>query len=341
MRALQITTIGHPLESAKLPDPTPGPEDVVVAVRAAGICHSDVHYRAGHPAPPTLPMVPGHEVAGIIVATGSEVDAQRKGDRVALHYVVSCGACPSCRRGLEQFCKRYEMLGQTRNGGYGELIVVPDRNAVTIPPGIEMTHAAVMMCSSATSLHALRKGRLQPGERVAVFGLGGLGMSAVQLATALGATRVFGVDIDPDRLALAETFGALPIAADDDPVAAIRADGGADVALDLVGATSVVESALAALRPAGRAVAVGITRGTMAVDPYRELIGPEAELIGSNDHLLSEIHELFTLAVAGDLALDDVVTASVPLEPGPVNAAMDRLEAFGSGVRTVIEPATS
>lgn len=339
MRALQITTIDRPLEAADLPDPKPGPDEVVVAVTAAGICHSDVHYRAGHPAPRHLPMVPGHEVAGTIVATGSGVSPNRVDDRVALHYVVSCGRCEACRRGLEQFCESYEMLGQTRNGGYAELVVVPGRNAVTIPTPIASAHAAVMMCSSSTSLHALRKGRLAPGESVAVFGLGGLGASAVQLAFALGAARVYGVDLDAERLALAARFGAIPIDGNGDPAADILAEGGADVAIDLVGSTSVLTAAMASVRPTGRIVAVGITRGTLALDPYRGLIGPEAELIGSNDHHLDEIHELFDLAVAGKLVLDDVITATVPLDATAVNAAMDRLEEFGSGVRTVIEPA--
>jgi propanol-preferring alcohol dehydrogenase len=341
MRALQITTIGRPLEAAEVPDPAPGPGDVVVAVAATGICHSDVHYRAGHPAPRHLPMIPGHEVAGVIVAAGEDVTPERVGDRVAIHYVVSCGECAACRRGLEQFCERYEMLGQTRNGGYAELIVVPERNAVTIPAPIATAHAAVMMCSSATSLHALRKGRLDSGETVAIFGLGGLGASAVQIALALGAARVFGIDLDGDRLALAERFGAIPVDGGRDPAAAVRAAGGADLAVDLVGSTSVLNTAMASIRPTGRIVAVGITRGTMELDPYSGLIGPEAELMGSNDHHLAEIDELFDLAVAGKLVLDDVVTATVPLEAATVNAAMDRLESFGSGVRTVIEPGFS
>ena len=339
MRVLQIATIGRPLEAADLPDPEPGRGEVVVAVTAAGICHSDVHYRAGHPAPRRLPMIPGHEVAGTIVATGSGVNPNRVGDRVALHYVVSCDLCDACRRGLEQFCERYEMLGQTRNGGYAELVVAPGRNAVTIPDPITSSHAAVMMCSSSTSLHALRKGRLAPGEAVAVFGLGGLGASAVQLAFALGAARVYGVDLDAERLALAAGFGAVPIDGSGDPAADILAEGGADVAIDLVGSTSVLAAAMASARPTGRIVAVGITRGTLALDPYRDLIGPEAELIGSNDHHLDEIYELFDLVVAGKLVLDDVITATVPLDAKAVNAAMDRLEEFGSGVRTVIEPA--
>jgi propanol-preferring alcohol dehydrogenase len=341
MRALQIVATGRPLQAADLPNPIPGPDDVVVAVAAAGICHSDVHYRAGHPAPRHLPVIPGHEVAGTIVAAGSNVSPARVGDRVALHYVVSCGRCDSCRGELEQFCERYEMLGQTRNGGYAERVVVPERNAVTIPKEIATAHAAVMMCSSATSLHALRKGRLQPGETVAIFGLGGLGASAVQLALALGATKVYGVDLHAERLALAEQFGAVPIDGNGDPAAAIRSGGGADLAVDLVGSVAVLAAAMASVRPTGRTVAVGITRGTLAVDPYLDLIGPEAELIGSNDHHLSELHELFELAVAGRLLLDDVVTETVPLDVAAINDAMDRLERFGAGVRTVIEPANT
>ena len=172
MRALRLTETGGPLIEVELPAPQPGPGEVVVAVAAAGICHSDIHYRDGF-APVDLPLTLGHEVAGVIAAAGDGIDPGRIGSRVAVHYVVSCGRCDRCLRRGEQFCERYGMVGKTRDGGYAEALVVPARNAVDVPEGVDLRHAAVMMCSSATALHALHRAALRPGEVVAVFGVGG------------------------------------------------------------------------------------------------------------------------------------------------------------------------
>src|SRR5262249_19630767 len=156
--------------------------EVRVAVRAAGICHSDAHYRAGVSPMGALPITLGHEIAGVIDKLGPGVTALAAGDRVCLHYFVSCGTCSECRAGNEQFCERYAMLGHHRDGGFAEFVTVPARNAVRLPDGIPFDQGAIMMCSSVTSLHALRKARLRLGETVAIFGSGGLGASAIQLA---------------------------------------------------------------------------------------------------------------------------------------------------------------
>jgi propanol-preferring alcohol dehydrogenase len=338
MRSLQLTTPGAPLTAVYLPDPAPGPGEVLVGVQAAGICHSDAHYRVGNPKTRFLPIILGHEIAGVIEAVGEGVDAARLGERVGVHYVVSDGTCRRCVRFGEQFCENYEMFGLTCHGGYAERVTVPQQNAVPVPDGVAIEHAAVMMCSSATSLHALRKGRLRKGESVAVFGVGGLGMSAVQLARALGAERVYGIDIDQTRLRIAADLGAIPLRADEDPSAVIQAAGGVDIALALVDKREAFEAAMASLTRRGRVVAVGIGRDPVPIQPYGDLILGEHELIGSNDHLLGEIRELFDLATRGLLRLDAVVTDVIPLGASPVNAALDRLDGFGPGIRTVIKP---
>jgi propanol-preferring alcohol dehydrogenase len=285
----------------------------------------------------TLPVVLGHETAGTIAAVGDGVAPDIIGTRVALHYVISCGTCVRCERYGEQYCETYEMLGVTRQGGFADAITVPARNAIPIPDVVPTAHAAVMMCSTATALHALHQGRLEPGQTVAVYGVGGLGMSAVQLARALGAVRVLAVDIDEGRLATAADLGADPVFADraGEMLAAI---GGADVALDLVGSFDVIRAAIDATPPGGRVVSVGLTHGTMTLDPFVDLIKREVELIGSNDHLLADIHELFAIAEAGELSLDRVVTGRVPLDPVVVNEVMAVMEGYGPGIRTVIEP---
>lgn len=190
MKAIRLTSIGSPLEEQRVDIPPVERNDVLVRVRAAGICHSDAHYRAGVSRVARLPITLGHEVSGVVEQAGSAVRNFKPGDRVCLHYLVTCGECKFCQAGHEQFCQAAEMIGKHRDGGYAEFIAVPERSVFRLPDEIPFEQGAILMCSSATSLHALRKARLRPGETVAVFGVGGLGISAIQLAAELGATRV-------------------------------------------------------------------------------------------------------------------------------------------------------
>lgn len=342
MRALRIEALGQPLVAVDTPVVAPGPEDVVVRVRAAGICHTDAHLRHGGSSSATLPLIPGHEIAGEIVELGPEVHNLAVGDRVCVHYVVSCTTCVHCVAGREQFCLSHQMIGAQRAGGYADFVTIPARNAVRLPAQISFVHGAVMMCSSATALHALRRGRLAVGESVAVFGVGGLGVSAIQLARALGAARVFAIDRDAAKLKVAESLGAEPVhAVDVDAVSRVReltGGMGVDVALDLVGAPAVTLQALQALAVHGRAVAVGIHPHAMTLPVYRTLLGPEVELVGANDHLLSELAELMVFAQSGALDLGPADIGTVPLEAGAVNAVLDALDAYQAPFRTVIVP---
>lgn len=322
-----------------------GPEDVLVRVRAAGICHSDVHYRAGRSPVEPLPLTLGHEVAGEVVEVGAHVVSHAVGDAVCLHYLVTCGQCDHCLTDREMFCASGSMLGHFTDGGWAEYIVVPARNAVPLPHNVSFEHGAVMMCSSATSLHALHRGRLANGETVLVLGAGGLGMSAIQLAFALGAGRVVAVDRDAAKLALAERFGAVTVNAaglsPEQVAQAVRVAAGGqgvDVALELVAHADTVRAALKSMAPRGRVVIVGLNPSEIPVDTYRDLIGREVELIGSNDHLLSELHELVELAAIGRLDLRDVVTHAVPLDADAINEVLDALDRYQAPVRTVIVP---
>jgi len=200
MRAVRLVKVGYPLQLQEIPIPEVGVDDVLVRIKAAGICHSDAHYRAGVSPVHPLPLTLGHEVAGLVEQVGSNVRTLTVGDRVCLHYLVTCGECVYCHRGSEQFCASASMIGKYRDGGYAEYICLPARSAFKLPEDIPFEQGAIMMCSAATSYHALRKTRLKSGETVAIFGVGGLGMSAVQLARAMGALDVFAVDINPTTL---------------------------------------------------------------------------------------------------------------------------------------------
>ncbi len=326
----------------EIPIPQPGPGDVRVQVKAAGICHSDAHYRAGRSPVRSLPLTLGHEVAGIVDAIGSGVSTVARGDRVCVHYLVTCGKCKHCCQGNEQFCRSGAMMGKHREGGYAEFVVMPAENILQLPVDISFAHGAILMCSTATSLHALRKSRFKSGESVAVFGIGGLGSSAIQLAQALGASKVFAVDIQPAKLDLARTFGATPVnARQSDPVKQIlRLTGGdgVNVALELIGLPVTMEQAVQCLGVHGRAALAGITESSFEVLPYQQLINKEAEVIGVSDHLASELPELLEFVRKKAVDLTSVVTRRVPLEAEAVNAALDNLALFGPDVRAVIEP---
>jgi 2-desacetyl-2-hydroxyethyl bacteriochlorophyllide A dehydrogenase len=342
MRAVRLVEVGKPLQDQEISVPTVGERDVLVRVKAAGICHSDVHYRAGVSPVKPPPVTLGHEIAGVIEQTGSQVTGLRIGDRVCLHYLVTCGSCYYCNTGNEQFCVQGKMLGKHCDGGYAEFIAVPARNALLLPEEIPFEQGAILMCSSATCLHALRKAHLQAGDTVAVFGIGGLGMSAVQLAKALGALDVYAVDVDAGKLELAAGYGAIPVhAATSDPVPEIQRltkGRGVDVALELIGLPTTMRQAVQTLAVFGRAVWVGISNDPVELDSYHEILGKEAQVVGSDDHLLQELPLLIEFASRGVLDLSQVVTNTVPLQADAVNQALDALERFSAGIRTVIVP---
>ena len=342
MKAVRLVEIGKPLELQEVPQPTVTEGTVLVRVKAAGICHSDVHYRAGTSAVGRLPQTLGHEVAGVVEEVGPGVASLSPGDRVCLHYLLTCGTCEFCRGGHEQFCGQGKMLGKHTDGGYAEYIAVPARNAVRLADKVSFEQGAILMCSSSTSFHALRKARLQAGETVAVFGAGGLGMSAIQLARIMGALEVYAVDINDEKLELAEGFGAVPVNAQrSDPVTEIRrltGGRGVDVAAEVIGLKLTMEQAVRSLAILGRAVLAGITDQPFSIDSYADLLGREAEVIGSSDHLLWELPVLVEFVRQGRLDLSHVVTRTVPLEAEAINGVMDALEEFGGEVRAVITP---
>jgi propanol-preferring alcohol dehydrogenase len=340
MKAIRMVEPGKPLELQRIPIPSAGEEDVLVRVRATGICHSDAHYRAGRSPMGRMPITLGHEVAGEVEWVGAQVSTVRAGDRVCLHYNVSCGDCYYCKSGKEQFCTTVKMIGHHVDGGYAEYVALPARNAVPLPEEISFEEGATLMCASATALHALRRGRVKDGETVAVFGVGGLGLSAIQLAKALGAVEVYAVDIKQDKLELASEYGAIPIdASRSDAVEEIRKSTrgqGVDVALEMIGLPVTMKQTVESLGVLGRAVIVGLSQAPLEVHPYQTLIGYEAEIIGSNDHLLQELPLLVDMARRKVLDTSRVVSQTIPLEADKINQRLDDLEHYTNDVRAVI-----
>lgn len=340
MRAVQLIQVGKPLESKGVPVPEIGADDVLIRVAACGICHSDAHYRGGVSKMDDLPLTLGHEVAGWVERVGANVATVAPGDRVCVHYLVHCGKCEFCRRGLEQFCPTVQMIGKHRDGGYADLIKIPANNAFKLPDEISFEIGAIMMCSSATALHGLNKARLRSGESVAIFGFGGLGFSALQLAQAFECAEIYVVEINSTKLALARKLGAIPIDANaGDPVQKIKAataGKGVDVSLELIGSANTMRQAALCVAPLGRAALIGLTKESMSIFPYPELINKEAEIIGVSDHLATEIPALIEFARAGKLQFPADALRIVELDALQINAALDQLATSTDHIRNVI-----
>ena len=344
MKTVRLVQLGDRLADIEVPVPEIGPADVLVRVAACGICHSDAHYRAGISPIADLPVTPGHEVAGTVEAVGKDIDAFRPGDRVCVHYLAHCGTCDFCLRGNEQFCPDVQMIGKHRDGGYAEFVKVPARSVFALPDEIAFAQGAIMMCSSATALHALNKARLRPGESVAIFGFGGLGYSALQLARAFDCDAIYVVDINAAKLASAAALGAVPISATvADAAEQIREatkGKGVDVSIDFVGTAVTMNQAVRCLGVLGRAAMVALSRETMSFIPYTELINKEAEVIGVSDHLASEFPALMRYAQSGKLTFPESALRYVDLDAAQINTALDALERSTDHVRTVIVPRT-
>lgn len=303
--------------------------EIRVAVHAAGICHSDAHYRRGM-GNITYPRTLGHEVAGVVAELGPGTDGVRIGDRVAIHYLRSCGVCERCLHSGEQFCIEGAMFGKELDGGYAESLVAPALNAIPVPDNVPLDVAAVMMCSTATAYHALRVAGMRAGERVLILGFGGLGYSALQLARALDAATIGVVDIVPEKLALARSLGA---------TATSEVAGEYDIALDFVGHPALSVAALRALAPGGRLVVVALNEAPLDFNPYRDVLAKERRIIGSSDHTRDELLELMQFASEGRIELAPVITRRIELSADAINDALDDLDRGTAGLRTVISSA--
>ncbi|MBL8090316.1 MAG: zinc-binding dehydrogenase [Anaerolineales bacterium] len=342
MKAVRFVGVKQALEMQDIPVPEIGERDILVKVKAAGICHSDAHYRAGISPVKPVPLTLGHEVAGVVEKIGSQVTKVKIGDRVCLHYNITCGDCYHCSTGNDQFCEKVLMLGHYTNGGYAEYISIPARNAIHLPDEIPFEQGATLMCASATAFHALKKSRIKAGERVAIFGVGGLGQSAIQLAKAFDAIEVFAIDINQEKLNLAKEYGAIPVNAKEvnpvDEIKKLTNNKGVDVAIEMIGLSQTMKQAIQIAGVMGRVIIVGLSSQPIEVNTYTEILGNEVELIGSNDHHLAELPLLVDLARRKILDTSKIVTKTVLLDAEEINQVLDDLENFSSDVRTVIVP---
>ena len=330
MKAARLHRIHCKLSLDRVPVPNISASDVLIDVRASGICHSDVNYRDGVAPVSKLPIILGHEIAGAIAEKGTRVKGLAIGDRVVVHYVSSCGRCRYCRTNRENLCVTYEMIGKDIDGGFAEYLRVPAASTVKLPDRIPFEQGAIMGCAVSTAYHALRRARLQPKEAVAIIGVGGLGMHAVQLAKKVfHAGQIIALDRFDWKLKRARNFGAVNTVnvENQDATATVRrlTNGAlADVVVDFVGAEETISQGINLVAKGGRLVIVGIGAKSVTISPYKSLIGKEMEIVGVDDHLRGELRQLINFVDSRKIDLSHSVTHKITLED--INAGFKILE---------------
>jgi alcohol dehydrogenase len=277
----------------------------------------------GHDSDIVLPHVPGHELAGTIAAVGPGVSGWAVGDRVTTPFICACGSCEQCLAGDQQVCPNQLQPGFNYWGSFAEYVAVPyaSVNLVRLPDDMDFATAAGLGCRFATSFRAVHQvGRVTAGERVAIFGCGGVGLSAVMIAAALGA-EVIAIDTNPEALALARTYGAThTLEAAPDTVSQLRDLGGPHVTIDALGSSDIVQQALQALRPRGRHVQVGLLPSGVQLDVGR-LIGQELSWLGSHGMPAHAYPEMLHLVATGNLNPTALVTRTITLDETPTALA--------------------
>ena len=334
MKAAVVTSFEAPLEITEREIPEPGPGQVLVRIEACGLCHTDIHAAHGDwPVKPTPPFVPGHEGVGHVVTLGSGVTNRSVGDRVAIPWLGhACGHCDHCVAGWETLCEKQQNSGYSVDGGFAEYAVADATYVVPVPDDVSSFDAAPLTCAGVTTYKAVKVAHVQPSERVAVFGIGGLGHLAIQYARLVGA-EVIAVDITDEKLALATELGADHVinAALTDPVQAIAELGGADVAIALAVSPRSFEQAFASLRRGGRLVCVALppeVEGPMHL-PIFETVLKGIQVIGSIVGTRQDLAEVFRLhalgrtrVVAEGRKLEDVNDAITEVLEGRTSARL-------------------
>ncbi|QQR34767.1 zinc-dependent alcohol dehydrogenase family protein [Devosia oryziradicis] len=344
MKAVLYEKFQQPPKVVTLPDPTPEADGVVIKVEATGVCRSDWHGWMGHDSDIALPHVPGHELAGVVQAVGRDVRNWRVGDRVTVPFICGCGACPECHAGQQQVCLHQEQPGFTHWGSFAEYVGIhrADLNLVALPESIDFATAASLGCRFATAFRAVvDQGKVSAGQWVAVHGCGGVGLSAVMIASAVGA-NVVAIDIDDAKLALARELGAAHTingaSGTDVPEAVIAlSGGGAHVSLDALGHPTTCFNSIVNLRPRGKHVQVGLMLGehTAPPVPMARIIGKELEILGSHGMQAHRYGAMLDMITAGRLAPSRLVGSRISLAQAPeALMGMDRFQSVGATVIT-------
>lgn len=322
MKAMLFENFGEEPAIRDVPDPSPAPDGVVIEVKATGLCRSDWHGWKGHDADITLPHVPGHEFAGHVVAVGTHVSRFRVGERVTVPFIAACGHCAECHAGHQQVCEAQFQPGFTHWGSFAEFVAIEraDHNLVRLPESMAFSTAASLGCRFATSFRAIvDQGRVQGGEWVTVHGAGGVGLSAIMIAAALGA-NVVAVDIAEQKLAMARDMGAVATVNSREVASVVEAvrditSGGAHVSVDALGHPKTCFDSIANLRRRGRHVQVGLMLADAAHPqvPMAEVIARELEIYGSHGMQAWRYDAMLAMIAAGTLKPERLIGETLSL----------------------------
>jgi propanol-preferring alcohol dehydrogenase len=299
MKAAMLREIGKPLTIEEVPTPEPGPGQVLIRVEACGVCHSDLHLAQGDwdllRGVTKIPLILGHEAAGTVAALGEGATGLKVGDRVGVPWIhYTCGECEFCKEGREELCLKQKVTGCMVDGGFAEYMVAPATHASPLPASLNAVDAAPQLCAGLTVFKAMKAAGVTKGQRMAVFGAGGLGHLAIQIARAMG-VHVGAVDISDDKLEFAKSVGAEWTVNAAEPVhKTLRAMGGVHVAMVCAASATAYETALRCLRRGGTLAVVG-----MANEPFKvsavSLISGETRIIASAVGTRADLQELFAL----------------------------------------------
>ncbi len=344
MKAAVYEAFGEPLSIQSLDDPTPDENGVVIKVKATGICLSDWHGWKGHdPDINIFPHIPGHELAGVVEEVGKNVSLWKPGDRITVPFVGGCGSCPQCHSGNHQVCDHQFQPGFTNWGSFAEYVAIQyaDINLVSLPEEIDFVSAASLGCRFITSFRAVvDQGKVSAGQWVAVHGCGGVGLSAIMIANAMGA-NVLGIDISNNKLELARSIGASHTINAKDVNNVVEAvldlsDGGVHVSIDALGNPVTCFNSISSLRKRGKHIQVGLMvaeHSTPSV-PMAKVIANELEIIGSHGMQAYKYDPMLTMILSGKLAPQKLIGQTVSLIEGiKLLETMDNFK--GAGVNII------
>jgi alcohol dehydrogenase, propanol-preferring len=338
MKAAILREFKTPLTIEDVDQPQPDAQEVVVEVEACGVCHSDLHVADGdwpQLVPITKrPLILGHEIAGRIVEKGESVHHLEVGDRVGVPWVYwTCGECDFCREGNENLCVKQKITGVTVDGGYAEFVKVPASHATRIPDELSSVDAAPLFCAGVTVYRALKHAKIQPGQRLAVFGIGGLGHLAVQIGLGLGAI-ITAIDVSDEKLAHAKSLGATATlnAATVNVVKELRRAGGVHTALVTSASKKAYDTAFPCVRPTGMLLVVGLPSESLCFPPIL-MAATEVRIQASSVGTREDLQEVLALGAAGKIRCQ---TTAQPL--AKVNEVLDALRSGQVSGRVVLVP---
>lgn len=339
MKAGVLRKFGEPVKIEEVPIPEIGPGEVLVRVKACGICHTDIRICSGEQPPPKLPIIPGHEPAGIIEKVGEGVTGLKIGDRVSVDSMIACGHCRNCFVGRDNLCTSSMSLGFDWDGGWAEYMRAPAANCFVLPEKISFEEGAIITDAVATTFHAMKRGEVKVGDVVAIFGIGGLGVNAIQLAKAFGAAKVIALDRKEEKRQLALSLGAdeamdlnLPNLRKE--LKRMSGGEGVDVAFEFIGSDSTIQKAVESVRKGGKAVLVGLIAGNFQAPGFLT-VAKELDIRGVWTSVKQDYPHVIELVRSGRVDLSKSITHRLPLEK--VNEGMEILEKrIGNPLRIVL-----